>query len=279
MAPAETLEFLSVAGRELFAVRNVPPGPARGAVVCCQPFAEEKKSAHRTFYDLALRLAEKRIASIRLDFFGCGDSDGFLSDATTELWIQDIAAALDHLADSVPAEAPRFMVGLRLGASLAALCAAEAPGLAGLVLWQPVVNGRKAFAADLRRTLIKQMLTNGAGSVTRDELLARLESGEGRIDLDGFDLTGALYRGIAAIDLAAQDSPFAGPVLIAQMSHAEAIRPEIQRVADLYRDNGADVSVEALVSPPIWARIERTPCPDLLDRTVAWIEARAGGPS
>jgi alpha-beta hydrolase superfamily lysophospholipase len=206
MPAREEPVFFDSGGRRLFQVRHVPDGPVRGALVVCHPFGEEKKSAHRHFVELCRLLAGSGVASIRFDFTGCGDSDGGLRDATVERWTEDTRNALDACEGLAPG-APRFLLGLRLGAAVAALAVRDRPDVRGLALWQPIVDAKRAFAADLRRTLIKQMMTDGASKTTREALLAQLERGEGEIDLDGFPFTGALYREIAAIDLCVQAEP------------------------------------------------------------------------
>lgn len=277
MAAAETPDFIEAGERRLFCVRHLPGRPPRGQVLVCHPFGEEKKSSHRALVEMARLLADRGFACVRFDFTGCGDSSGRLEHATVAGWIDDVGVARQHLARHVPAGTPCFLLGLRLGASIAAAYAAGRQDVAGLALWQPLVNGKRAFAADLRRTLIKQMVTDGASKVTREELVAHLESGEGRIDLDGFLLTGALYRGIAAIDLLGPDAAFRGPTLIAQLAHNEAVQPDTQALADAARAAGADVTVRTLVAPPLWARIDRVACPDLLAATADWVEQRCGG--
>jgi len=274
MEAVETPDFISLESRRLYCVRHIPPGSPRGVAVVCHPFGEEKKSSHRTLVDLARALARTGIAAIRFDFSGCGDSSGDLREATVEAWKRDVEAALDSLQSLVKADLPVVVVGLRLGAAIASEFAADRADVAGLVLWQPIVNGRKAFMADLRRTLIKQMMTDGSSKVTRDELLEQLEGGEGEIDLDGFPFTGRLYQGIAGIDLLAQEKPYDGALAVFQISHNEKLQPDFAQLADAYRAGGADVDLQTVVAPPLWARIERVDCPELIDRTVAWIRDR-----
>jgi len=277
MPGLETPEFVDLPGRRIFCVRHQPEGPVRASVVFAHPFGEEQKSAYHAFAEAARVLADSGFACLRFDFSGCGDSSGELDQARVDLWLEDLHAMIDLAAQGPAQEAPRFLVGLRLGAAIACRAAAARSDIAGMALWQPVVNGRAAFEADLRRVLIKQMMTDGASKVTREEMLAQLERGEGRIDLDGFPLTGALYRGIASLDLLSRESAFIGPVLLVQLSHSQVLLPEIQRAADAFRAAGSDVTLQALVSPPLWARIDRVDCSALAEKTASWLRARAEG--
>lgn len=270
----EEYDDFGVSGRSLFRARHWPDGQARGVVVFCHAFGEEKKNPHRVFVELARELAGRGIASVRFDFTGCGDSAGSLRDATMERWLEDLGAVFNAAAEF--GDVPRFLLGLRLGASVAARFAAGREDIAGLALWHPIVNGKKTFAAELRRTLIKEMLTAGAGKSSRDELLRALESGAGEVDLDGFPLTGALYQGIAGVDLLADERPYSGPVLLAQLSHSESLMPEMKALAERLGGLGAFVQTAPVVSPPIWARIERVETDELATATLDWVESVVG---
>jgi pimeloyl-ACP methyl ester carboxylesterase len=127
MSLAETPEFLESAGRRLFAVRRTPSGAARGAVVLCHAFGEEKKSSHRNLVEAARLMAERGFASLTPDLTGCGDSDGSLADATIEAWMGDLAVAQEHLARHVTAGVPLFLLGLRLDSPSGTLLSMAGP--------------------------------------------------------------------------------------------------------------------------------------------------------
>jgi len=271
MPPLEEFLFLAANGRELFCARRVPDAP-RAAAVFCHPFGEEKKNAYRPFVDLGRLLAAKRVASVNFDYTGCGDSSGEMDGATLEMWIEDTLAVIESARALAPAGAPVLLAGLRLGASIAALAALRA-GVERLVLWQPVVNGRADFAAELRRTLIKQMVTNGAARATRGQLLAELEQGQGRLDLDGFPFTGALYKGIASVNLLALELSARHTVSLIQIAHTPNPLPDTQRLAQAWSERGARVTTDAVVAPPLWARLDPVDVSSLLHLTADRVEA------
>ena len=271
MPPVEEFLFLGANGRELFCARRVPAAP-RAVAVFCHPFGEEKKNAYRPFVDLGRLLAEKGAASVSFDYAGCGDSSGEMDDATLEMWIEDTLAVIESARALAPAGAPVLLAGLRLGASIAALAALRA-GVERLILWQPVVNGRADFAAELRRTLIKQMVTNGAAAASREHLLAELEQGQGRLDLDGFPFTGALYKGIASVDLLCLELTPRHAVSLIQIAHTPNLLPDAQRLAQTWSARGARVTTDAVVTPPLWARLDPVDVTSLLNLTVSRVEA------
>ena len=59
-----------------------------------------------------------------------------------EAWRSSVRDALNMLKDALMCEAVS-LIGLRMGATLAALCAQDDLGIENLVLWEPVVKGRR----------------------------------------------------------------------------------------------------------------------------------------
>jgi alpha-beta hydrolase superfamily lysophospholipase len=127
--------------RPLFGwVSRPADGLARGGAVLCPPMGEEGRAAHRTFRRLAEALAEAGIVALRFDYDGAGDSAGLQDEpGRVQAWLDSVEAARQHLLDlGVPSVAA---AGMRLGATLAATRAAQAP-FSALVCWDPCVSGR-----------------------------------------------------------------------------------------------------------------------------------------
>ncbi len=129
--------------RPLFGWVHQPgDGLSRGTAILCQPLLREYISAHYTFRMLAEALAARGITAIRFDYDGAGDSAGTDDDPGR---IDAALASIGHavaLARSL-GDGPLVMVGMRMGALLAA-CAAEACGsVAAVVLWDPCGSGRE----------------------------------------------------------------------------------------------------------------------------------------
>lgn len=125
---------------------EVPPRDC--VAVLCPPFGAEYSSCHRTLRHLADTFARRGIPALRFDYHGTGDSPGTdLDPARIARWQADIASAVAH-ARAASGRHSVALVGVRLGATLAAL-ATSACDADFLVLWNPCVRG-KAYVRELQ---------------------------------------------------------------------------------------------------------------------------------
>lgn len=132
---AETREMLGFFHPPARAVPNTP------AVLLCSPFGPEAIRSYRMLRLLADRLANAGCPVLRFDYYGTGDSPGEDEVASLPGWAGDIGVAHRELAARSGKNTVAW-IGLRLGASLAALAAQTVrTGLGLLVLWDPVIAG------------------------------------------------------------------------------------------------------------------------------------------
>jgi pimeloyl-ACP methyl ester carboxylesterase len=115
---------------------------ARGAaVLLCNPLGEEAVRAHRSYRVLATQLAQLGYDVLRFDYGNTGDSMGESEGASVDGWLTDIERASAQLRSATNGR-PLVVVGLRFGATLAALAAARRNlKLRHLALWDPVIDG------------------------------------------------------------------------------------------------------------------------------------------
>jgi pimeloyl-ACP methyl ester carboxylesterase len=135
--------YFGTGQRRLFGVLD--PAQARSsqahAAVICYPWGPEYIFAHRALRYLARQLAARGFNVLRFDYYGSGDSAGEESEVRLSGWREDIAAAIEELKDICDAKAIT-LIGLRLGASLAAQIAADCrKDVTALVLWDAAVLG------------------------------------------------------------------------------------------------------------------------------------------
>jgi uncharacterized protein len=183
-----------------FGVYHAAPGSTSSldrGVVLCYPLGHEYLRAHRAFRNLALALNRTGLPVLRFDYLGSGDSDGDGLDAGVAAWQRDIDAAVDELKQR--ARVSRVsLVGLRFGATLAALAAARRLDIDTLVLWDPVLSGRAYLEelAGVQNAWLRDRLGVGA-----DQLL------DGQPELIGMPLPDALVRELKTVDLRASWLP------------------------------------------------------------------------
>jgi predicted alpha/beta hydrolase len=125
-----------------------PDRPTGRGVLICPPFGYEATCAYRTLRRLGDRLAASGNLVLRFDYEGTGASAGTGTDADQlERWIGSVVAGVAELRRRGVARPA--IVGLRLGASLAAAAASSEHDLGPIVLWEPILSGRQ-FYRELR---------------------------------------------------------------------------------------------------------------------------------
>ena len=170
--------------RRLFGIFEpaVATSVGKRAAVLCYPWGAEYVHAHRAMRQLAVRLSAAGIDILRFDYFGTGDSAGEMVDADLAGWETDIELAIEELRDIV-GSARMTLIGLRLGATLAARVAARRPrDVDTLVLWDPILSGPDYLAS----------LGAAAAPAASDPPLA----------VRGFPMTAEMHRDLRAIALA-----------------------------------------------------------------------------
>ena len=180
----------------LFGVYHAPAegAIAREAVLICPPVGHEYMRAHRVLHQLAETLAAGGMHVLRFDYAGTGDSWGEAEAATLEGWRQSILTAWDELRDTSGVERIS-VVGMRLGATLAAHALVAARGLRTLVLWDPVVDGG-VFLEE-----IEALQRDRIGDFEAGRLGRRKPVSEDTDTIMGFAFSAALREGIRGLRL------------------------------------------------------------------------------
>lgn len=255
--------FLPGAAGLLFSLYHSPqPRVApRGGILYIHPFAEELNKARRMAALQARRFAAAGFAVLLPDMYGCGDSEGEFGDARWELWQTDLRLCLEQLrARSRP---PFYLWGLRTGALLATALARRTP-VDGLLLWQPVAEGR-VFLQQLLRLRLAAGLFGGEPKETLAELRSLLAAGR-TLEIAGYELHPALA---AALEQARLAPPtVTTPVHWLELTDAQALPPASSRIVEQWRAAGLAVSARAVAGEPFWATTEISYAPALLEASV-----------
>lgn len=179
------------------------------------------------FSRTAEALADRGIASIRIDFSGCGDSiEAFKQNRLTTM-AEDVRSARRYALDNLPVDANRIgILGYSMGGRVAMLQSTSRDGYSAMALWAPA-------GGDLNQTAVGLLGGHGsyqehrrraqdAGSVTyvtqwREELTLGAQWFE---ELDRSKPSQSVTR-------------FAGPILILHGSADDVVQSEtIQSILD-----------------------------------------------
>jgi exosortase A-associated hydrolase 2 len=262
MVAEESLYIPGPAGR-LYATVHRPaetPDAARG-MVFCHPFADERRLSARVMVRMARVLAAAGVAVLRFDMTGCGDSEGSFAEATLGGWTRDAGAALGWLRDDLASD-DVGLLGLRLGAAIAARAASADGRAPRLVMWAPVVSGAEGILRDLKRKKVRAMLTGGkAGGEKR-------EGEEWPIDLDGWPVGREMFEELSGLDLAAEDMTLAGQALVVQISFRAKVESGVEKLAARLEEAGARTEVEAIRAEPFWNPLDLHDSPEVVAATL-----------
>lgn len=204
-----TAYFFGPADEPLFGMHSSPSGRAvqDRAVLLCAPIGWEYMRTHWTMRKIARLVAADGFHALRFDYFGTGDSSGDRSEATLERWVADIAMAADELSQ-VSGRARISVVGVRLGATLAALAAARGLPIERLVMWDPVIQGTD-YLRTLERMHTEMIAQRNGRKVTTevqgDELLGFPYPPPRRHELEAVDLTQLTWPEIPITIVASQN--------------------------------------------------------------------------
>jgi len=174
-------------------------GRAQSGVVICPSFALEYIQAHYAVRLLAEQLSERGTCVLRFDYDGMGDSAGSSRDGQrVESWMSSISHALEVIRRTGVRTVS--LVGMRIGATLAANVGAGKGGVERIVLWDPCLSGR-AF--------LREGTATSAFGLGLDAA-----NGKGMVDIPGLSLDAETAAELSGLSLAGLRSPPARNALV-----------------------------------------------------------------
>lgn len=251
--------FFGSVPRQLYACHHFPmvESAAARAVVICHATAHEYERSHRCLRQLALQLARAGHHVLRFDYRGTGDSAGEYGQYGPLDWKQDIHMAIDECLRVSGRKSP-CVVGLRLGATLAAQAVSERKDVASLVLHAPVIDGKSLLGEWKRdRAEYERRINRAARTDAADELL-------------GFPLADSLRSTLSSVALPETIPALRRALMLAEQPRAKGMR----RIAQAWTAGGAHVSLEPADAAAIWRQepLEGNVPFKLLRRIVAWMQ-------
>lgn len=237
-----------------------PAQPGRKyAVLLCYPFGDEYIRSHRAFHQLATRLNRLGFPVLRFDYYGCGDSSGEDTDASLTQWLADTASAVDELKQR-SGLSNVTLVGLRLGAAVALLTAQSRRDIAGLALWEPIVNGH-AYLDDLQEAHINKLLYMQIQPMTQKVAQPS--------ELLGFALSKDFFESLNALDLLSTPPGYSGKVLMTETEE----NPEVKQLHAHLEKSSEQVCYQQVDGPMIWGEDpDKALVPhQILEAIVSWM--------
>jgi len=264
--------FFPSNGFNLFGVMHTPQAARRRtAFLFCPPFGEEMLWTRLVYVNFARELAQRGHPVLRFDYRGTGDSDGDFEDSTVETYLADIRCALGVLAEKAGPVSHNGLLGLRFGATLAALMAEAVPAVRRLVLWSPIVNGAAYMQELLRVNLATQLAVFKEVRENREALIQAMVEGK-PANVDGYEITGAMFEQASSIDLLEGPKRSEVNCLIVQIAPKPqpAVQKEVAKLCSLYRAGQSTVSIEE----PFWKEIRTVyaRAGRLYQDTLNWLE-------
>lgn len=162
------------------------------AAVICPPFGYEEICARRSLRQLGNEIATAGIPTLRIDYHGTGDAAGSDTDPQrVQAWLASIRGAVAWVQHHTGAAAV-VLIGMRVGALLAAQASASLPAVIGVLGLAPLSSG-KAYMRELRAMQMAQDLPAApAGFVATDP--------EGTREVMGFALTPQTQDALGKLD-------------------------------------------------------------------------------
>jgi alpha-beta hydrolase superfamily lysophospholipase len=233
--------------------------PTGHALLICPSFGTEDVNAHASLRRLAEAAADCGIPALRLTYPGCGDAEG---DADTpdlfQAWQHSIVEAVASLR-SLSGATHISLLGLRLGALLAALAAPRCGALHDFIAVAPVVSGR-AYVREM-----KALHMAGFGA----QQTAAPHDGPPVFESGGFVMAEATHQALSSVDLLKLDGLPAARLLLIERDDLPG--PAAKWAARL-AERGASVEQQmlsgyaAMMADPHWSATPATLAPMVLAR-------------
>ena len=161
--------------------------------------------------------AAQGIASLRIDFRGCGESSGSFEDTTISGEIKDAMAAVDFLQSEESVDAGRLaVVGWSQGGAVAASLAGRTTHrIRAVALWSPLVMPEATTPAVFGSDVVKAGLASAGRAIK-----FKLPWGP------DVSLKTAFFEDTFAIDPVAELANYPGPVFVAVGTNDTVVTPQ-----------------------------------------------------
>lgn len=251
--------FFPSAQGSLYGTLFMPRGGATGpGFVLCSGFAKDAVIFRTQLSYFGRELAARGFPALRFDYAGYGDSDGEFAEATPSSMCGDIERAIEELHARSGCSGVGLL-GLRLGATLAAVVAGRRSDVQRLILWEPLPAPWKSMMNELRMTIAMQTAHLKDVKASREQIVENILAGrptllEGvdfNVIHDGFPLSRGMVEQTMALDLLRQTPALSAATLVVHITeNAKKPRPkELMLLTEALRRNGTECALEVAEVP------------------------------
>ncbi|MGQ0670441.1 MAG: serine aminopeptidase domain-containing protein [Actinomycetota bacterium] len=236
-------------GRTVAVLSGPLAGEPRRGWVICHSYGLEQLNLQPLEVPLARQLAASGHSVLRYHSQGYGDSELPPEHISLRSHVDDALDAVRLLAASTSVSSVG-LIGARFGGTVAAMAAealaSEEIAASALVLWEPVVDGRRYMRSLLRLGLLTELVSKGRATESAREPEDMLREA-GILDVQGFPLRLEVFEEVSAVDLAKAVFSFRGDSLVVQISKTSGERPDLQRLVSRFAEIGGTSTCEVLL--------------------------------
>ncbi|CAA0123411.1 Uncharacterised protein [Halioglobus japonicus] len=258
--------FLGEEGEQFFTLQMRCREQAKAHIVFVPPFGEEMNRCRALVAEQARNFAASGYACTLMDFYGTGDSQGELHDASLQIWHANIRLTIETLQREE--NLPVILWGLRLGAFVALDFAAKSPGLiADILLWQPVVSGKR-YVTQILRQRVAALAGKNLAPETTAQIREKLANGE-RVEISGYTVGGTLMDDIEHLSLAEMTALCSGKIhwFESVSEPGEALTGATVKAVSQLESLQNMVVLHPFTGPQIWQLHKRDALPELVSIT------------
>jgi uncharacterized protein len=240
----------TIGGKATVGVLSAPIRPAWDlGWIICHSFAMEQIWLQPVEVALARRLASAGFHVLRFHCQGYGDSEGATSDIGLEAQVRDTLDAVRVLVDETGVSNVG-LVGARVGGTVAAL-AADRSHATHVVLWNPVVDGRRFVEGLTRAAMVTELSSSSQVKSEAHDVDARFAEA-GVLDVQGFPISRAVIEEFTGFDLLHALTRFQGEALVMQVSRTTRPRPDLEQLRARIEALGGRSSIQVVQDPEAW---------------------------
>lgn len=239
--------------------------PAEEVVLCLPPLFEEMNLSRAVVARQAQFFARQGLTTCVLDYFGTGDSEGEIDQASCVIWLDDVLAAGDWL--QAQGAGSLTLWGIRFGGLMLLhyqRAIHQALPVSRQLLWKPLLSGRLLASQFLRLKHLGGMLK----AQEKTDWRQKLRDGE-TIEVAGYPVNETLIQSMEALVVDDQQAP-RSPLAWMELAAVE-VSPKVAALADAWATSGGVIRAEP--SPAFWQTPDVFTVPALYPRSFAMLES------